>query len=647
MLQILKDTFFFKYYLLVGMLIIFLPLETQAFPSNKIVKTSFHRTSQKETIEIQTTKKPNFIIFKLDSPKRVVFTIKNSYFPNVHQTKKILGKKANRIRISQNTKTQTRVVIDLIEDTDYQATVVALKNSGYLLRIDFPIATTSLAQTIPNTIRPILIAPLESSQLQLAFPLSRSPKDESVLLPDNHQIVKNQIINPNNQTIVMLDNSSLEDSIFDKEEEIKEKKDLYISGSILLRPSIDIDHDKTNENKTTFKNRTIIKIDYKNKYILSGISEYLFFGNQNETDDYNLDFYEVYYKHNTSQFDISIGKQIKRWGKTDQISPIDTLNPENLTEFIIPSYDERKIPVWMADFVFKKNDFFIEGVIIPFFEPSKFKYFGTDWAIFSHLKNDINDSSLSSSQKTYFNDISVNETKPDDRFSNFEYALRIGGMIQQLDFGFTYHYSFEDLPCFQSFPVKNLSLENPNSAQDLISNLGSLTLTNEKIETKYLRTQIFGFEFETTLSDLGIRGEVAWKDNESFLTRSFTSVRSPTLFWIIGADYTNSTLWYFNLQFGHQHISNYDSAILFFDKDNYSVIGEINKDLFFDWLNASFQYTIMLSDGSYYLSPRLVYTYIKNLEMTFGINLFEGSDNSIFGRYDKNDQIFLDLKYHF
>ncbi|MBU2452594.1 MAG: hypothetical protein KJ668_04695, partial [Proteobacteria bacterium] len=83
------------------------------------------------------------------------------------------------------------------------------------------------------------------------------------------------------------------------------------------------------------------------------------------------------------------------------------------------------------------------------------------------------------------------------------------------------------------------------------------------------------------------------------------------------------------------------------DKDKYSVIGEINKDLCFDWLNASFQYTIMLSDGSYYLSPRLVYTYIKNLEMTFGINLFEGSDNSIFGRYDKNDQIFLDLKYHF
>ncbi|NOX33393.1 MAG: hypothetical protein GXP56_06595, partial [Deltaproteobacteria bacterium] len=294
-----------------------------------------------------------------------------------------------------------------------------------------------------------------------------------------------------------------------------------------------------------------------------------------------------------------------------------------------------------------KKNFFIEGVLIPFFKPSEFNYFGTDWAIFSHLKDDIKDSSLSPVLKSYFDSISVNETKPDNELKNFEYALRLGGTVRQLDFGFTYHHAFEDLPYFQSFPVKNLSLENPDSVQGLISNMGTLTLTNEKIEIKYLRTDIFGFEFETVLSDLGLRGEAAWKDNESFLTSSFTSVRNQTLFWIIGADYTSSDNWYFNLQFGHQHIFDYDSSILFFDKDNYSVIAEIKKDLFSDWLNASIQYTIMLNDGSYYLSPRLVYTYIKNLEAIIGLNLFEGSDNSIFGRYDQNDQIFMELKYHF
>lgn len=465
-------------------------------------------------------------------------------------------------------------------------------------------------------------------------------------IAETHMRPSNKIIQASSD--ITVPNETLEESIFDENEGIRPKKtDLNFSGSLLLRPSIDMDHDKANENKTSLKNKIILEADYKKKFVVSGISDYLFFGSHNETDDYDINLYEVYFKHQTDFFHISVGKQIKRWGKTDQISPIDTLNPENITEFIVPSYDERKISVWMADVTFKKNNFFIEGVFIPIFEPSKFNYFGTDWAIFSHLKEDIKDSSLPSSLKSYFDSVEINETEPNDGTDSFEYALRVGGTIEQLDFGFTYHYAFEDLPCFKSFPVKNLSLESPDSAQTLLSNPANLILTNQKIETEYLRSNIFGFEFETIVSDLGIRGEAVWKDNESFLTRSFTSLWNPAFFWIIGADYTSLNNWYFNLQFAHQHISNYDDSILFFDRDNYSLIGEISKDLFSDWLNAVVQYTVILNDGSYYVSPRLVSTHIKNLEVTLGVNLFEGSDNSILGRYDQNDQVFVDLKYHF
>jgi len=41
------------------------------------------------------------------------------------------------------------------------------------------------------------------------------------------------------------------------------------------------------------------------------------------------------------------------------------------------------------------------------------------------------------------------------------------------------------------------------------------------------------------------------------------------------------------------------------------------------------------------------YTYIKNLEIIIGANLFEGSHTSFIGRFDQNDQIFMDLQYHF
>ena len=241
----------------------------------------------------------------------------------------------------------------------------------------------------------------------------------------------------------------------------------------------------------------------------------------------------------------------------------------------------------------------------------------------------------------------VNETKPEPGTDSFEYAVRVGGTIDRFDWGFTYHYAVEDLPFIKSFPVKNLSLKNFDSIQSLISNPGNLILTDENIETTYLRSHIFGFEFETTVSDFGIRGEAVVKDNESFLTSSLTSVRNPTLFWVIGADYISHNHWYYNLQFAYQHIFDYDPSILYFGTNNCFLFGEIKKDLISDWLYAYIQFTRVLNDNSYYLSPQLKYTYIKNLEVTLGLNIFGGDYDSIMGRYDENDQLFFKLKYYF
>jgi len=630
------------------------PIQLYALPSNKILKTAFKVTHQKEIILIQTLKKPLFKTFTDSNPDRIVLTIKDSFLPEVHHSENVFGKKIDRFRISQNTKNRTRIVVDLYSNADYQTKTTALNNGLYLLEINIPIVHDQSRITpgdkVIKPVVPAQSAPSRSIPLvQKKASLIPTPPIAQKASPDKASPDKASLKTdpPDNQTVVMMDDPNLEKDIFSENgEEVQGEKALILSGSIQIRPVLDLDHEMTNENKTGFKNRAILKADYKN-ITLSAISDFLYFGGKDETHDYDIDLHEAYLKHTAGNFSFSLGKQIIRWGKTDQISPVDTLNPENVTEFILPDYEERKIPVWMAGTSFRKNDFFIEGVFIPFFEPSKFNYFGTDWALFSHLKKEINDSPLSTALKNYFNSLSVNEVEPDHDSGSFEYALRVGGTVKQLDFGVTYHYSYEDLPYFQSFPIKNLSLENPNSLESLISNSGSLGLTDENIETRFKRTNIYGFEFETIIANFGLRGEAAFKDKESFLTGSFTSVRNPTLFWVAGIDYTSLNEWYFNLQFGHQHISNYDSSILFFKRDNYSILGEIKRDVFSDWLNVSLQYTVMLSDSSYYLSPRILYSYIRSLEIIFGINLFEGSENSIFGRYNKNDQLFLDLKYYF
>lgn len=400
------------------------------------------------------------------------------------------------------------------------------------------------------------------------------------------------------------------------------------------------------EHNTAFRNKTFVEAKYKKLLTVSALSDFLYFGDDYFQKDYDLDIHEAYVTLPVNNLTLTLGKKILRWGKTDQLSPVDTLNPEDLREFIVLDYEERKIPVWMANLQVQSNNFSLEGVYMPKFEPARQDYFGTDWSVFSHIKQEIKNSSLPDQLKDYVNNININETDPNDNGFNGEFAIRARTSLKGWDLGATYHYAWEDLPFYSNFPIKNFTTDGAMDGNSLISSLSTAVLTDENIEICYPRTHIAGLEFETTLGDFGIRGEAAWQDQQSFLTSDLTSRQSPTLFYVLGADYSGVD-WYVNVQLGHNHIFDYDDSFLYFKKDTFSLLGKMNRNLFSQWLEASLHYSITLNEHEYYLSPRLAYTYITNLDLTFGAHIFEGNSTSFIGRFDRNDQLFLDITYHF
>ena len=614
-------------YILWGLYIQLLCFFGQAYsmPSNIVLSATHKSMSNAELISIYTTKKPDFHVMALEHPKRIVCTIDDSYFPENHCQKIIDSEMIKGFRLSQNTATRTRLVLDLRKENTVETTILSRENK-HLLTIKLQKTVNpdhQMHQTKP--VKPFLTNDFNPDEV------------------DNFRLESHTIS-------TVLDSNfdeTFDETIFDDMDPPgQEIENFLFSGSIQTRLSKDTKKDAQNENDTSLNNRSIIEAGYKNIFFLSGISDFLFFGGKNETSSHDIDLHETYFKYMGNDFYFSVGKQIKRWGKADQISFVDTLNPENLTEFIIPPYEERKIPIWMLEVGYRHKDFFIESIFIPFFKPNKFKYFATDWAFYSHLKDDINDTNLSQPLKDYFSTIGVQEIEPEKGSDQFEYAFRIGKSINQIDLGLTYHYTSEDSPCIESFPVKNLSLDGPGVDQ-LLSNIESLSLTDESIIAKYLKTHIIGFEFETVVSKVGIRGEAAWKENQSLVTKSFTSTVKPTFSWILGADYTSSNDWYINLQFAHQYINDFQSDILFYDRNNFYIIGEISKNMISDWLEATVQSTYILSDTSYYLSPQIIYSYLANLHITLGLNIFQGDQNSYFGQYAKNDQVFITAKYYF
>ncbi|KAF5424679.1 MAG: Protein of unknown function (DUF1302) [Candidatus Methanocomedens sp.] len=423
-----------------------------------------------------------------------------------------------------------------------------------------------------------------------------------------------------------------------KQKKLKSLKDnLSIRGFIQTKGAVDTNNDAANEHDYTFYNNARIEgkwtFEGSRNYIFASIdSEYLWFGPHNNEEDYDLDLFEGYFYWSNKRIvrprfrttpiqygikryfswlrgpvDIRVGRQIVRWGKTDQISPVDNLNPQDLREFITHDLEDRKIPNWMVRARLFSDFFTVEGIYLPFFESSRIDYFGTDWAIFRHM-----------------NRIGVHEEEPDRKFKNGEGGVRVTKTISGWDLGLSYLYAWEDLPYFETFPTGG----------------GDVQIT-------YKRSNIFGFEFETTAGEIGLRGEAAYFDQQSFLTNNLTSTRKIVYYYIVGVDYSGENDWYINIQFSHQIITNYDSTILYFKRNNPSLCGEISKEFQEGYFEAELKYNFALNENSFYLSPRIICSYASNLDITLGLNIFEGDSDTLMGLYDANDQIYIDFKYYF
>jgi hypothetical protein len=116
---------------------------------------------------------------------------------------------------------------------------------------------------------------------------------------------------------------------------------------------------------------------------------------------------------------------------------------------------------------------------------------------------------------------------------------------------------------------------------------------------------------------------------------------------VAGIDYTSVDDWYFNLQTSWYRIFGYDESILYFERDNLSLLGEIRKTLWRGNLELSTRYNYTLTDGSSYLQPAITLKYFPNTELEAGVMVFGGDGDTLLGSYDQTDQAYAQVKISF
>lgn len=339
-------------------------------------------------------------------------------------------------------------------------------------------------------------------------------------------------------------------------------------------------------------------------------SDYLWFGPDDSMDDHGLELFEAYLHHATSDWDLRLGRQIVRWGKTDQISPVDNLNPQDLREFVIPELEDRKLPNWMARVRLFPGDVTLEGVLIPFFEENRFDWTGNTWALLGMDSGGLR----------------IREDKPGQGLENVDWGLRASSTFIGWDVALSYLQATEKSPRLRFEPANPLG---------------------PTLHADYRRQHIVGLEFETTVDKFGFRGEGAYFDEQTLPTRNLDTMSRPVSHAVIGVDYLGEADWYVNVQLSHQHVFDHDKDIMFLRKDNFYLSGEINREFWRGNTMLKLGYALDLRDGGSFITPEAILTYFKNLELTLGANIFFGPKGSYFGRYRDDDQAFFKAVYYF
>jgi hypothetical protein len=335
------------------------------------------------------------------------------------------------------------------------------------------------------------------------------------------------------------------------------------------------------------------------------------------------DLQEAFMDYYSDFIDIRFGKQVIAWGKADEINPTDILNPQILSN-ITEDKNIRKIGLLSLKTDWKFYDFILEGIWKPEFQSMQLPELNSRWAFFS-LPGVIELPSPS---------------YPENKLENTEWAFKLYRTISLFDFSISYFDGWDNIF------TPNLVF-NPVAQQMELDQL------------VFHRTRMFGADFAGSIQSVGVWGECAYFRTED--TEGIDPfIKNPYVQFVFGGDYTFGYNIETNVQYFQQYITKIDDdAEEESEKDVISKLGigiPLQQATSFrvkkkfgawevNWIELFGLYDI--KHKGMMLQPKLVISPEDAFLVEIGMMIYDGDEESIFGRFDNNDQIYLKGTYSF
>lgn len=345
-----------------------------------------------------------------------------------------------------------------------------------------------------------------------------------------------------------------------------------------------------------------------------------------DSDNLQLNLREIYMDMYFKNFDLRIGKQQVVWGKADGVFITDIVSPLNLTEFLLPDFDEIRKGVIAAKLNYYIGNSTLEAILIPRFTPTTRPDAGSIWFIQPEFP-----------APTTF-DWSKSTVAPS--LENSEVFLKWSAMTSRVDFEIMGGYTWDDNPTMHV--QKQMETDNTTTPPTPI--LTGLTITPE-----HHRLTIAGGSFSTEIKGVIFRGEGAYYNGKYFQTEDpFATdavVQKDYLNYVAGLDFNIGSV-KLSAQFIQRFILDYNADIKESEIQNTATF-MARYDMLRETLHLELFSYIGLSENDELIRPKVTYDFDDSFSLLLGANIFVGDEDGQFGQYQDNSMVYAKIKYNF
>lgn len=427
-----------------------------------------------------------------------------------------------------------------------------------------------------------------------------------------------------------------------------------LGGFGYSRLNVDLRLDNPHDDHLELRNKLFVQFEGEPRdnlrAVFSILAEHNTLTAQETRLEYSLQLYEAYVRLRTGDFDLFVGKQIADWGMADA-SVVNNLNPSDLSEFITREDEFLTLPVTMIRGVYYRGDHQFEVAYVPFYKPSRMDFYGSDWAM-------VNGGTLAEYRGEVDADAFARQGVtpgidrfPDDNFVNGT----IGGRWVYHGLDFDYQLSlingWELFPLFEFNPEFIEYLEaQPEGAMRTIESLQpqEIIAFSPLYESRPIRQTQLGGGIAGVLGESTTRAELAVITPQELYTQDLELTRHTIVAGTAGIDRFLPFNVYANLSYLGAYISDYpQGGLMLLDQYNHYLVGILRGSYLGERFTPEIRGMANLGKQDFFINPRLPYRVTDDLQLTLGMYLIQGDEDTMFGQFSDNSFVYTQARYAF